>query len=110
MPNRKILEKQGRYGNFRRGLMWNLYNYYHDVDFDKTDALLQAGLKKTLTPVERQRLELLLLANQHARLTYEAMRTKYQKPQNAKKLAKAANSLLDFRKKYRKVLDFNWEQ
>ncbi len=109
MPDRKMIEKKGRYGNFRRGLMWNLYNYYRDVDFDKTDALLKTGLNKKLTPAERQRLELLLLANRHARLTYEAMRTKYQKPQDAKKLAKAANNLLDFRKKYRKVLDFNWE-
>ncbi len=109
MPDRREIERQGRYGNFRRGLMWNLYNYYTDADFDKTDALLKAGLKKKLTAPERKRLELLLLANQHARLTFEAMRAKYQKPQDAKKLAAAANKLLDFRKKHRKDLDFDWE-
>ncbi|MCF6175135.1 MAG: DUF4838 domain-containing protein [Victivallaceae bacterium] len=109
IPDREMIEKKGRYGNFRRGLMWNLYNYYSDADFDKTDALLKAGLNKKLTPAERQRLELLLLANQHARLAYEAMRAKYKKPQDAKKLAVAANRLLDFRKNYREKLDFNWE-
>jgi Domain of unknown function (DUF4838) len=109
MPNREEIMIKGRYGNFRRGLMWSLYNYYTDADFNKTDALLKAGLKKKLTPAEKQRLELLLLANQHARLTFEAMRAKYQKPQDAKKIARAANAILNFRKKYRKKLDFDWE-
>jgi Domain of unknown function (DUF4838)/Glycosyl hydrolases family 2, sugar binding domain len=109
MPDKEMIMKKGRFGNFRRGLMWNLYRYYTDADFDKTDSYLKTGLKKQLLPSERKRLELLLLSNQHSRLTFEAMRAKYQKPQNVKKLVQAANKLLSFRKKYRKKLDFNWE-
>ncbi len=108
-PDRDIIEKKGRYGNFRRGLMWNLYNYYSKADFDKTDAILKAGLKLKLTVPERQRLERLSLNNQHARLMFEAMRAKYQKPQNVDKLIDAATRLAEFRQKNRQILDFDWE-
>ena len=76
MPDRETILKKGRYGNFRRGLMWNFQNYYNKADFDKTDAILKAALNKKLTSAELRRVETLVLANQHARLMYRAMKEK----------------------------------
>ena len=89
IPNREEIAKKGRYGNFRRGLMWDLGKYYKASDFDTTDAILQKGLKKKLTRVQKSLLEQLILANQHARLTYIALSASGpQKIQAAKKLHK----------------------
>ena len=67
-----ILEK-GRYGNFRRGLIWDCRKYFFERDFDVTGQILERGLKKQLSSREKIRLEKLLLANFHARLTWRAM-------------------------------------
>jgi hypothetical protein len=72
-PNRVAIGEKGRYGNFRRGLMWDLPKYYFEKDFDKTDAMLKKGLQKKLNSREKALLEQLLLSNQHARLTYHAL-------------------------------------
>ena len=108
MPDRETILKKGRYGNFRRGLMWNLGNYYKKTDFDKTDAILQAALKKKLTPAERRRVETLVLANKHARLMYNAMKEKNASPTDADKMRNAAKALLDFRIKSEKRLNYDW--
>jgi len=108
MPDRETILKKGRYGNFRRGLMWNFQNYYNKADFDKTDAILKAALKQKLTSAEHRRVETLVLANQHSRLMYRAMKEKNARPADADKLRKAAGDLLDFRIKYKKRLNYDW--
>ena len=72
-PNRKQIAEKGKYGNFRRGLMWDLAKYYTGKDFDLTDQMLKKGLTKKLTPKQKSLLEQLLLSNHHARLTYQAL-------------------------------------
>ena len=72
-PNRRKIEEKGRYGNFRRGLMWDLPKYYNEKDFDLTDAILQKGLDKPLNRREKELLKQLLLSNRHARLTFHAI-------------------------------------
>jgi hypothetical protein len=109
VPDRKKIQEKGRYGNFTRGLMWLIGDYYTESDFDKTDAFLQAGLKKKLSIADRKRLNTLLLENQHARLTFEAMKAKNLKPRDYKKLLTAAKALLAFRKKHNHDLYFDWE-
>ena len=73
LKNKKQIAEKGRYGNFRRGLMWDFAKYYAEKDFDTTDAFLKKGLEKNITPLQKARLSKLLLANQHSRLTYRAM-------------------------------------
>ena len=73
MKNRKQIAEKGRYGNFRRGLMWDCGKYYFEKDFDITDKILEEGLRKDLTPQQKARVEKLLLANKHSRLTLRAL-------------------------------------
>ncbi|MFA6816658.1 MAG: DUF4838 domain-containing protein [Lentisphaeria bacterium] len=108
MPDRETILKKGRYGNFRRGLMWNFQNYYYITDFDKTDAMLQTALQKKGTPAEQRRVETLVLMNQHARLMYRAMKAKNARPSDPDKLRKAATDLLSFRIKYKDRLNYDW--
>ena len=102
LPNRKAIAEKGRYGNFRRGLMWDMPKYYFEKDFDVTDALLKKGLEKKLTAGQRAHLERLLLANRHARLAFRVMAAS-----SAKKLP-AATELMLFREKNWEKLNMNW--
>ena len=108
MPDRETIIKKGRYGNFRRGLMWNIQNYYKKVDFDKTDKMLQNALKKELSPAELKRVETLVLANKHARLLYQALKAKNARPTDIQKIHKAAKALVDFRIKNKTRLNYDW--
>ncbi len=102
LPNRKAIAEKGRYGNFRRGLMWDIHKYYKISDFDNTDAIIKKGLSKKLDPQQKKRLETLLLANTHARLTYQALAAK------GKAKNKAAAALLKFRRANKEKLNINW--
>lgn len=102
LPNRQEISEKGRYGNFRRGLMWDLGKYYQLEDFDRTDAILAAGARKELTTAARERLERLQLANQHSRLTYLAIVA----TGDAKFMA--SRQLLEFRVAQRRVLPMDW--
>ena len=102
LPNRKAIAEKGRYGNFRRGLMWDIHKYYKISDFDNTDAIIKKGLAKKLDPQQKKRLETLLLANTHARLTYQALAAK------GKAKNKAAAALLKFRRANKEKLNINW--
>ena len=73
LVNEKAIREKGRYGNFRRGLMWDMGKYYFEKDFDITDAMLKEGLKQKLAPREKALLEKLLRANNHSRVTLRAM-------------------------------------
>ena len=101
-PNRAAIREKGRYGNFRRGLMWDIFKYYSEADFDTTDGFIKAGLKKNLNPVQKAHLEQLLLANKHARLTYHAMSAQ------GKAKPRAAVELLKFRRANKEKLNINW--
>ena len=104
MPNRAKITEAGRYGNFRRGLMWNLSSYYHESDFDAVDKILRRGLEKKLSPQQKRRLETLLLVNEHSRLTFRAMSAK------GLKKVRAAVKLLQFRRASKDRLNINWER
>lgn len=101
-PQREEIGRKGKYGNFRRGLMWDLAKYYFEKDFDVTDALLKKGLKKSLTPSQRALLEHQLRVNTHARLTYYALSSS-----GAKKL-QAAKKLHRFREENWEKINMNW--
>jgi hypothetical protein len=97
----KILEK-GKYHNFSRGMMYSLDSYYKQSDFERADAILAQGARKALTAAQSDRLKQLVLANQNARLTYDAVVAK-----GAPKFERAT-ALLDFRKKRKDDLRMNW--
>ena len=103
-PNRKAIAEAGRYGNFRRGLMWNLGSYYRESDFDAVEKILRKGMEKKLSPQQKRRLETLLLVNGHSRLTFRAMSAK-----GLKKIP-AAVKLLQFRRASKDRLNINWER
>ncbi len=102
IPNRAMIQERGRYGNFRRGLMWDIGKYYTSEDFDRTDAILADAAKEKLSDPERRRRETLRLANRHARLTWQALSAA-----GSKKFL-AGSQLLEFREKHRDDLNFDW--
>ena len=104
VPNRKAISEKGRYGNFRRGLMWDIHKYYSEKDFDATDALIKKGLEKKLSKQQKERLETMLLSNTHARLTYKALAAK------GKDKTRAATALLKFRIANKERLNINWNR
>jgi len=102
LPNIATICDRGGAGNFTRGLLWSLGEYYTLSDFETTDAFLDEASKATLTPLERERLNELRLANQHARLTFQAITAA-----PADKSA-FAEELLAFRKRHRNDLRLQW--
>ncbi|MFA7231254.1 MAG: DUF4838 domain-containing protein [Victivallaceae bacterium] len=101
-PNYKHILDKGRYGNFRRGIMWEMSKYYNEADFDKTDAILADAATKKLSTQERKRVEEFILANKHARLMFEDLSaSKKDRPAAAKKL-------LDFRREHQNQLNISW--
>ena len=73
LKNQKVIEEKGRYGNFRRGVMWDLGKYYFERDFDVTGKILERAFKRHLTSLQKEHLGKLLLSNVHSRLTYRAI-------------------------------------
>lgn len=86
---------------FARNLMRVLDQYYKPEDFDATDAILQEAAAKKLTDPQRQQLDTLILANRHARLTYEAAVA-----EGEEKFVKA-KKLIDFREAHKAEMDMN---
>jgi tetratricopeptide (TPR) repeat protein len=83
---------------------------YEERDFDQTDAYLESALKHILTPGERRRINTLILANQHNRLTYRATaanRVGSSTPEAAQR--QATQALYDFRREHRLDLNMHWE-
>lgn len=101
-PNIVKICELGGAGDFKRGLFWSLDKYYDPSDFDKTDGILDRAAKRKLTPLEAKRLKQLRLANEHARLTYEAVVAEpYDKPE-------LAETLMAFRKEHKDELPLIW--
>ena len=92
----------GKYGNFRRGIMWSISSYYSPADFDRTDAILDEAAGKKLSETERGRLAKIRLANTHARLMWMAVSAS-----GDQKLQHGRN-LLKFRMENCKKLDMDW--
>ena len=103
-PNRKEIAKLGLYGNYQRGLMWNLNRYYRLSDFDATDAILARAAAKELSAQDRKRVEMLQLANRYFRLFFQACTAKQEEKQ------KVAAQLLDFRCRHHRDLMFDWNR
>lgn len=101
-PNIETISNKGGAGDFSRGLLWSLGEYYTAEDFEITNGILESASRKNLTEAERQRLEELQLANEHARLTRAAIA--------AAPMDKSvhAEKLLAFRKAHREDLKLSW--
>jgi len=94
-----------------RNKMANLADLmYEESDFDRTDAFLQSALKRNVTEGERRRLETMVLANQHNRLTFRATAAN-RAASNANDAEKKATTqaLYDFRRAHRLDLNIHWE-
>lgn len=99
-----------------RLLGWSIINrsaeqirdYYWEEDFDVTDSYLQRALSRELTDLERQRVEKLIVANRHNRLTFEAIAA-INSADVVLQMNKA-KELLEFRKEHRDLLRMNWNR
>ncbi|MHC4874011.1 MAG: DUF4838 domain-containing protein [Planctomycetota bacterium] len=114
-PNLKKLAKTGRSGNVARAIGWAISSnyirnykpegcsqYYTEIDFDKTDKILQKALTRDLTETEKRRVNQLVLINTHSRYEHGAM---YYRDDMGYGYAK---DLLAFRKKHRTDLNMSW--
>lgn len=99
-PYQKEITDLGKVFNFGRGLIWNLGKYYRESDFTEAGKYLDAALSRNLTPEERARIEQLKLANEHARLFFNAV---------AKKTDADSLKLLAFREKH-KIPPLPWNE
>jgi len=89
-----------------RGYLQAIGNYYDARDFDRTDEILHRAQARNLTARQAQRVEQLLLANQHDRLTFEAMAA-VSSPDVVGSLEKA-RQLVQFRIRHQNDLHINW--
>lgn len=101
-PDVAKIGERGGAGDFARGLWWTMGDYYRLEDFDKTDAILAKAMQQDLSAHQHEHIKQLVLANQHARLVYEAATAQGVDKQ------KPAEALLNFRKIHAKDLPFNW--
>ena len=107
-PDKEKIREAGRYGNFRRGLIWNLADYFKPGDFDATDAILEKALSKSPDGNARKRIEKIKRANRHSRLTLEAIAVFSDKKSSAQERLAIARKLLKFREENRDRIDFCW--
>lgn len=107
-PDKDKIREAGKYGNFRRGLMWNLTDYFKPADFDATDAILEKALSQSSDENARKRIEKIKLANRHSRLTLDAITVFSNKKSSAMKRLDTARKLLKFREENRDKIDFCW--
>ncbi len=101
-PNIRTICNTGGAGDFARGLLWSLGDYYRPADFRQAAAILKRAAAKELTAIEQERLGQLQLATEHARLMYEAIAAKPQEK------AGFAEKLLAFRRQNKDRLRLQW--
>lgn len=101
-PDVVKLGNKGGAGDFSRGLLWNLGDYYKEEDFARAAAILDRAAAKADTPAEKDRVKQLQMANEHARLFYQAV---VAKPEDK---AEFAEALMAFRKKHKDDLRLLW--
>lgn len=102
LPDLGPLVVKGKYYNLARGVMWSLGDYYRSEDFDATDTLLRQAAAHELTGPQQRQLDELVLANEHARLTFSAIRG-----QGIERFT-SSKALLDFRTAHKADLGFSW--
>lgn len=102
LPDLGPLIVKGKYYNLARGVMWSLGDYYRTEDFDRTDAILREAAGRKLAPPQQRQLDELVLANQHARLTFAAVTG-----QGIERFT-SSKALLDFRTAHQQDLFFPW--
>lgn len=107
-PDREAIIKAGRYGNFRRGMMWKLTAYYKAEDFDTTDKILKRAIALKLDSSERERLARLMQINNHARLTYETVFAQNDEKKSPVDKINASRKLFAFRLENKDKLNMNW--
>lgn len=90
-PCQREITELGKVFNFGRGLIWNLDRFYREDDFIEAGKFLETALTRDLSPEERVRIEKLRLANEHARLFFNAV---------AKKTDADSLALVAFRRKH----------
>ena len=100
-PNRRKILERGRYGNFRRGLMWDLPKYFKEADFEITGKILSRAAAKVRTDVEKKSIAALQMAHQHGLLTFQAICSR------GSKKVEAGKKLLKFRIVNRDKLNVN---
>jgi hypothetical protein len=83
---------------------------YTEGDFDRTDAFLKNALGRDLTAAQRARVQNLVLANEHNRLTWEAMAANRVDSTASEEQRKHTTQVLyDFRRQHRLDLNMHWE-
>ncbi len=102
LPDLGDLITQGKYYNFARGVMWSLGDYYRAEDFDRAAAILQEAAARDLPEPQRRQLDQLILTNEHARLTFQAI------TQRGLERFTHSKALLDFRNLHRDDLQLSW--
>lgn len=107
-PDREKISEIGRYGNFRRGLMWKLTDYLKPSDFDAAAKILDNAAVKALSPAEKRRLEKMRLSCEHSRLTLRAVAASSNPSASAVERLEAARTLLAFRTENRDRLSICW--
>ena len=115
--NRRVMGNLERINAMTEGLkllrnkMANLADLlYEENDFERTDTFLQSALKRNLTPGERRRVETLVLANRHNRLTFRATAVNRAASTATEAAQKEATQVLyDFRRRHRLELNIHWE-
>ncbi len=93
---------RGGAGDFARGLLWSLGDYYREEDFVRAARILDRAPVENLSPAEAKRLSELKLATEHAHLMFRAI---VAQPQDK---SEHAERLLAFRRRHKDDLPLRW--
>ncbi len=89
----------------------NIAQYMRNEDFRKSAEILQAGLKKELTPQTRQLLDELVIIDHHSLLTWKfvdaANRKKSGQPNQLEEISR---NLIEYRVKNKNLIGWNWPE
>ena len=96
---------RGRYGNWRRGLMWDLHKYYFEDDFALMERILErAANRDGMDAQSSARLQRLRLASRHNLLLHRAITA------SAEEKFACARELLTFRLTNKDSLNLDWRE
>ncbi len=101
-PNIVRICNRGGVGDFARGLLWSLGDYYREEDFFKAGKLLERAASMPLRPSEARRLLQVQLATEHARLMFRAIVAEPQEKSTY------GQELLAFRRQHKDELPLRW--
>jgi hypothetical protein len=81
-------------------------DFYAEEDFNMTDEYLENALKKNVSPLARDYIERIQIANRHSRLTFRGLMAGIGG--NEQKMKEKAGELVEFRIENRDNIDMNW--